>query len=198
MLLGSGLIFHRLTQNGHPRELGIHFSGIGLGIGVSALAVKAMSPWLSWRGQWLGFALLGCALLVPALRWLPVVVMRSPRGGHDPKLRDHPPRARFLAVFMAVYFCAGIGYVVSATFIVAIVSALPRLEGNGEFVFLCIGLGAAPAAMVWDLVVCRIGRLDALLAASTLQIVGILLPVCPADSDARFSARFSLAARLSA
>jgi len=82
---------------------------------------------------------------------------------------------------MAAYFCAGIGYVVSATFIVAIIDRLPGLSGSGTLVFLVLGAAAAPACIVWDLVARRSGELNALILAALLQIVGILLPVM-ADS----------------
>jgi predicted MFS family arabinose efflux permease len=82
-----------------------------------------------------------------------------------------------LRIFMAAYFCAGFGYVVSATFIVAIVNQLPGLDGQGNLVFLAIGLGAAPACINWDFIARRTGDLNALILAAVLQIVGILLPV---------------------
>jgi hypothetical protein len=44
-------------------------------------------------------------------------------------MEDRPPSALFMRIFMAAYFCAGVGYVVSATFIVAIVDRLPGLAG---------------------------------------------------------------------
>jgi MFS family permease len=78
---------------------------------------------------------------------------------------------------MAAYFCAGFGYVVSVTFIVAIVNQLPDLAGWGNLVFLAIGVGAAPACFNWDLIARRTGDLNALILAAVLQIVGILLPV---------------------
>ncbi|MCA1937167.1 MAG: MFS transporter, partial [Dechloromonas sp.] len=77
----------------------------------------------------------------------------------------------------AAYFCAGVGYVVSATFIVAIVDRLPGMAGQGTLVFLALGVGAAPACIVWDLIARRIGDLNALIAAAVLQIAGILLPL---------------------
>jgi len=78
---------------------------------------------------------------------------------------------------MAAYFCAGFGYVVSATFIVAIVNQLPGLAGQGTLAVLAIGLGAAPACINWDFIARRTGDLNALILAAVLQIVGILLPV---------------------
>ena len=90
---------------------------------------------------------------------------------------DVPPRPLFLRLFMAYYFCAGVGYVVTATFIVAIVDRLPGLSDRGTWVFLFVGLGGVPACVIWDLIARRTGDLNALLLASALQIVGILVPV---------------------
>lgn len=66
---------------------------------------------------------------------------------------------------------------VSATFIVAIVDQLPGLEGQGSWTFFVLGLAAAPACILWDLVARKIGDINALLAAFVLQTIGILLPV---------------------
>jgi len=90
---------------------------------------------------------------------------------------DRPPGPDFVRLFMAAYFCAGVGYVVSATFIVAIVDQLPGLQGKGSWTFLVVGLAAAPACIIWDLIARRIGDINALISAFALQTVGILLPV---------------------
>jgi len=176
MLLGTGLILNWLIRHHHRSELGIHFAGIGLGIAGCAAAVMLMSPALDWREQWWAFSALGCLLLVPALAWLP----RPDTSGlttSGQKMVDNPPSALYLRVFMAAYFCAGFGYVVSATFIVAIVNQLPGMAGQGNLAFLMIGLGAAPACINWDFIARRTGDLNALILAAVLQIVGILLPV---------------------
>lgn len=178
MLLGTGLILNWLIRHNHRSELGIHFSGIGLGIAGCAAAVAAMTQWLAldWREQWLAFTAIGGLLLYPALAWLPAPdtsgVTTTGR-----KLTDNPPGPLFLRIFMAAYFCAGFGYVVSATFIVAIVERLPGLAGHGNLVFLAIGIGAAPACINWDLIARRTGDLNALILAAILQIAGIVLPV---------------------
>ncbi|PIY28143.1 MAG: MFS transporter [Comamonadaceae bacterium CG_4_10_14_3_um_filter_60_42] len=176
MLLGTGLIMNWLIRHNHRSELGIHFAGIGLGIAGCAAAVMLFTPWLDWREQWFAFTALGCLLLVPALRWLPPPDTTGLTASGQ-KLQDKPPSPLYLRVFMAAYFCAGFGYVVSVTFIVAIVNQLPGLAGRGNLVFLAIGIGAAPACINWDFIARRIGDLNALVLAALLQIVGILLPV---------------------
>jgi predicted MFS family arabinose efflux permease len=176
MLLGTGLILNWLIRHNHRSELGIHFAGIGLGIAGCAAAVALMGASFDWREQWFAFSAIACVLLVPALGWLPAPDT-SPVTKTGAPMHDNPPSPLFLRLFMASYFCAGVGYVVSATFIVAIVDRLPGLEGRGTLSFLAIGLAAAPACIVWDFVARRTGELNALILAAMLQIVGILLPV---------------------
>jgi predicted MFS family arabinose efflux permease len=176
MLLSTGLIMNWLIRHNFRSEMGIHFAGIGLGIAGCAGAVMLFTPWLDWREQWFAFTALGCVLLIPALRWLPAPDT-SGLTTSGQKLQDKPPSPLYLRVFMAAYFCAGFGYVVSVTFIVAIVNQLPGLDGWGNLVFLAIGIGAAPACINWDFIARRTGDLNALILAAVLQIFGILLPV---------------------
>jgi len=49
LLLGSGLILHWLIRHDHHSELGIHFSGIGLGIASGAVAFELMHPNFDWN-----------------------------------------------------------------------------------------------------------------------------------------------------
>jgi len=176
LLIGSGLILHWLIRHGHKRELGIHFGGLGLGIAFCAIAVELMHPTFDWREQWVLLTLAGIGLAVPAWVWLPRPVGGTTTSSGEAMV-DRPPGTTFLRLFMAAYFCAGVGYVISATFIVAIVDQLPGLAGRGTWSFLVIGLAAAPACIFWDLVARRIGDINALIATFVIQIGGILLPV---------------------
>lgn len=176
MLLGTGLILNWLIRHDHRSELGIHFSGVGLGIAISAAAAALMNQWrFDWQEQWYAFTAVGCVLLLPALGWFPAPG-RGPitQSGH--LMRESPPSPTFLNILMMAYFCAGVGYVVSATFIVAIVDNLPGLRGHGTLIFLLVGLSAAPGCMIWDIVARFTGDLNAIIVAALLQTVGILLP----------------------
>lgn len=177
MLLASGLILHWLIAHRQRGELGIHFAGVGLGMLVAALAVELMLQLsFDWRAQWWGFGALALALLVPAWRWLPRPARPLPGAGGGHAHAASPPTRTFMRLMLAAYFCAGYGYVISATFIVAIVEREPLLAGAGNWTFALVGLAAAPAVMLWDLVARRIGYLGALVAAMALQVVGIVLP----------------------
>ncbi len=176
LLLGSGLILNWLIRHHYRSELGIHFAGAGLGIAVCAYAVDLMTPTFDWSQQWLILTLLGLAMAIPAWCWLP-----RPENSHlmrsGEALVDNPPSKAYLRLFMAAYLCAGVGYVISATFIVAIVDQQNPMVDEGAKVFLVLGLAAAPACIIWDLIARRIGDLNALTLACLIHTVGIVLPV---------------------
>ncbi len=176
LLMGSGLILNWMLKNGHRAELGIHFGGAGLGIAISAAVAMAMSEQFNWAQQWQIFALVGVVLVVPAWFWLPAPDMSNTTQAGE-KLVDNPPSKSWMRILFAAYFCAGFGYVISATFLVAIVENQPSLEGYGSMVWLVTGLAAAPACVFWDRIARKIGELNALFIAYGINIIGIVIPV---------------------
>lgn len=173
LLLASGLVLNWLIGHGHKPELGLHFAGIGLGVVVSGVAVAATVDGLAWDGQWLALGALGVILLVPAWLWMPAPGQPTARAAMEV---PPPPSRAWMALLVAAYFCAGFGYVVSATFIVAIVEALPLMTGMGALVWVVIGVAAIPASFLWDRVAAALGMIPALGAAYALQVASILLP----------------------
>lgn len=191
VMFGSGLILHWLMKNNMRSELGIHFSGAGLGIALGALAIE-LNPQLSWAQQWWLLSGLGVVLAIPAWRYIPCPVdnffasVKTLSAGAAQvavnKRTSLPPSAKFVRLFMAFYGCAGVGYVISATFIVAIIVdqssavSITDAQSQGNFAFLLLGLAAAPACMIWDLVARRIGDIHTLMLVSTIHLIGIILP----------------------
>jgi MFS family permease len=172
LLLSSGLVLNWLRQHGRRLELGVHFAGVGLGIVVSGLLAIVMAGSLTWAGQWLVAGAVGVVLLIPAWVWMP-----APRliGAAHTVPADRPPARLWLILFTLAYFCAGVGYVVSATFIVAIAAHKPALHGYGNVIWVVVGLGAMPSCPLWDRVARRTGDKTALLAAFTLLFASIML-----------------------
>ncbi|MCC5452308.1 YbfB/YjiJ family MFS transporter [Rheinheimera sp. UJ51] len=176
MLIASALIMHWLISHQHRAELGVHFAGLGLGIALAAFLVESMARLqLDWQLQWQLFALLGLLLAIPAWRWLPKPVF-SPVSRTSASA-DRPPTKRFLHLLLLSYFCAGYGYVISATFIVTIVERMPGLAGSGNISFIILGLAGAPAVLLWDRVARKTGYLTAIIFALWLQALAILLPL---------------------
>ncbi len=176
MLIASGLIMHWLLSHKQRAELGIHFAGLGLGIAMAALLVELMLRMqLDWRAQWHYLAVVAVLLAIPAWRWLPrpakVVVSTAQQ------VADSAPTKRFYRLMLASYFCAGYGYVISATFIVTIVERMPGLSGSGNLSFIVLGLAAAPAVLLWDVIARKTGYLKAIMLALLAQVLAILMPL---------------------
>jgi len=174
-IIASGLILKWLVKHGHRAELGIHFAGAGISIiAISVLIELMLAVCASWQQQWLALAVMAAIFSIPSWVWIPHPMVD---GENTTSVKDSPPSRRFTTLIMLAYFCAGYGYAVSSTFIVAIVERTDGLAGQGNIAFLLIGVAAMPAALVWDTIARNIGYLPALLAAYILQIIGIILPV---------------------
>lgn len=175
MLLGSGLVLGWLMRQGRRPELGLYFIGLGLGIVVSALGAWGLSQlWPTWSDQWLAFAAFGLVFFVPAWKWRPpvppqvVVSHDAATGGLG--------SPRWTWTMLTSYFAAGWGFVISATFTVAIVEREPALAGQGPLAWAMVGMAAMPAVFIWDLVARRVGDKRALLLAFGLQTIAVMLP----------------------
>ena len=175
MLLGSGLVLGWLIRQGRRPELGLYFIGLGLGIVVSALGAWFLTRlWPTWSDQWLAFAVLGLVFFMPAWRWRPPVPPQVV-AAHDAPLASVGSR-RWRWTLLTSYFAAGWGFVISATFTVAIVEREPALAGQGPLAWALVGMAAMPAVFIWDLVARRLGDKQALLLAFGLQTLAVLLP----------------------
>ena len=172
LLLASGLVLNWLIRHDFRPQLGLHFVGMGLGIILSGLAVETMAGQVPWDQQWQILGGLGIVFFLPAWFWLPAPgQLKVQNVAPTP-----PPGRKWMLLFIASYFCAGFGYVISATFIVAIVEKLPLMAGHGNWVWVIVGLTAIPSCFVWDRAAHEWGQMPALMLAFGLELVSILLP----------------------
>ena len=175
-VLASGLVLDALRQQGQAARSGWLYSGVGLGIVISGVVVRATGGALGWRGDWAVLALLAAVAIYPGWRWLPRsrgagAVTETMRGIG---LGVVSPA---LILLFAAYFLEGVGYIVSGTFLVAIVDAMPGLAGLGSGVWIVVGLAVIPSSALWAASAARIGYARALVAAYALQGCGIALPL---------------------
>lgn len=177
MIFTSGIVLSIGLLHRDPRVQMVHFSGVGIGIAVSALLVYLLS-FLSfaglagWRVDWLAGALVGAVGLVLVARLLP-----RPEGGAT-SLREPAIRwTRPLVALTLSYGLFGIGYVVTATFIVAIAregAESPLLEC---LTWLVTGAAAAVSVIAWKPVERRFGVAMAYLLALLVETVGVAVTV---------------------
>jgi predicted MFS family arabinose efflux permease len=174
LVFASSLVLDRLAAAGESRLSAVHFAGVGTGIALAALAVSALAAvGGDWRAQWLvsgGLALLALpavAALLPA---------DAPAG---PVARRPPPLALTprLGAFVAAYGLFGFGYVITATFLVAIVRDAPALRHVEALVWIVVGLAAAPSVGLWTALGRRIGVPGAFALACLVEAAGVALSV---------------------
>ena len=155
MIFLSTIIFSQLARTQQAGLQSLHFGGVGLGITVSAIVTGAVFVLgLGWQMNW--FAAAGVsAIAFMAVVWLMGVDDYAPpsQSRREPPLVWNPA----LAKITLAYAIFGAGYIVTATFLIAIVR-----QSDGGFVvesgvWLAAGLAGAPSVWLWSLVARRLG-----------------------------------------
>jgi predicted MFS family arabinose efflux permease len=174
LILASALVLDRLAEAGRPGLMALHFAGVGCGIAVSAaLVATQLAAGVSWAAMWQASGVVSAvgvaavALLVPAGQD-PMVVSHAARSeALDPRLRR----------ITLAYGLFGFGYVITATFLVAIVRAAPAIRPLEPVIWVVVGLAAAPSVLFWSRLSQRIGIPTAFAVAALAEAVGVLASV---------------------
>ena len=174
----SGWCLARLTALGRPSWGGLIYIGPGLGIALSGLAASAMvaGGWTAASG-WAVFGVL--ALLLTAGVWRtfkgPAVAAAPVTAATAPTLAPHG--AAECGLFTLAYGLAGLGYIVTATFLPVIArQALPGSVWLDLF-WPLLGLGVGVGAFLSTRLPHHIDRRRLLVAAYAMQALGVLLTV---------------------
>lgn len=177
MIFTSGIVLSIGLRHRDPRVQMAHFSGVGSGIAVSAVLVYLLfliefPAVATWRVDWFaGAALAGLGLAVVA--WL----LPRPEGSASASREPRIVWTRPLAALTLSYGLFGIGYVVTATFIVAIAregAESPLLEC---FTWLVTGAAAAVSLVMWKPVERRYSVAAAYLLAILVEMAGVAATV---------------------
>jgi predicted MFS family arabinose efflux permease len=172
IILAAGFVMSWLKQHGYKGALGLHFSGLGWGIAIPGLAIVAMNLFFDWATQWLVMGLFGLVFFIPAWCWMPEP--DNTQNQHQGSI--NPPSKRWMNLMVAAYFCAGVGYVISATFIVAILEHMPLLTGKGDWIWVLLGIAAIPSCFLWDKIAEKTSEIKALIACYSIMLMSIIIP----------------------
>jgi MFS family permease len=170
----SAEVGEALTRRGYGHWVGALYAGVGFGIAISGLIVPQLDLVGGWSLSWIGMGMIATVLAVFGIllgrRRELVQAVTINKAGHAGSLRV----VHLLAV---AYFFEGLGYIVTATFIVAIITITPGLESFAPYSWVAVGLAAVPSTLFWPYLARRIGSQRALLSAYTLQAAGILVSI---------------------
>ena len=173
LILASALTMDRLAAAGRPGLAALHFAGVGLGIALSAVLVAFVA---GWDAMWFASGLASAFGLMLCTIFLPAGSNRS-RAGAAPGTAPRDPRLWRMTLAYGLF---GFGYVITATFLVAIVrTEVPHLESS---IWVMVGLGAAPSVWLWGLLGRRIGTAQAFAMAAIVEAIGVLASVASAGA----------------
>ena len=171
MIFLSSIVFDRLARAGRDGLMAAHFGGVGLGIAISAVLIAILlQAGADWRQGWIwsGVLSLAAAFALVALLDAPPSTGKAQRA--EPHLVMKAPLLRAIIA----YGLFGFGYVVTATFLVAIV----RL-GEGDrlyeaWVWLATGLAGIPSVWLWNRIASRVGLFRAYALGCVVELAGVL------------------------
>lgn len=163
-----------LARRGYGHWVGTLYSGLGIGIILSGLFVPQLDSVGGWDATWVGMGVIATLLAVTGVAIGRKRELVQPVAISKPTQESKLGSIRILAVG---YFFEGLGYVVTATFIVAIIAATPELADYAAYSWVAVGLAAVPSTILWPLLARRIGSKRALLAAYTVQATGIMVSI---------------------
>src|SRR5216684_1628050 len=140
LILSSTIVLDRLAEAGRSGLSALHFAGVGTGITVSAVLVAELQHLgESWQVLWLASGAVTFVALLAAAGLLP--------EGSSPTVRSTGEEKgaidRGLRRLMIAYGLFGFGYVITATFLVAIVRATPTIRPFEPVIWIVIGIAAA-------------------------------------------------------
>lgn len=178
LILSSSIVLDRLAQTNKANLSGYFYSGVGVGIFLSAILIPRINDLYHWEGAWIGLALISAGLMVFSMFWLKEFA-NTKQNTPAPKSNNikTPPRS-WLPFLIITYCLEGLGYIVTGTFIVPIAEQTKIFSDGGHtVVWLFVGLAAIPSCVIWSEIAKRWGYVKTLLISMILQAFGIALPV---------------------
>ena len=177
LVFASALVLDRLAAAGRSDLSAVHFAGVGVGITVSAVVSWGFASWGGWRAIWLAAGAVSLIAVAAVAGLIPARAQEAPaRSRRANRLK---PR---LVAFVAAYGLFGFGYIITATFLVAIVRGSDEVRGLEPVVWLVVGLTAAPSVAFWTRSGARVGIARAFALACVVEAIGVAASVMGATT----------------
>ena len=174
MIFVTAVVSAKLVESKRPELLVHQFTGVGFGIVISSLACAGvLAAGGGWRVCWLVCGALALVGLILAVVFLEKGAPVRARGDHEPPL----PRSKPLRNIIAAYGLFGFGYIITTTFLIAIVrdnGDAPRMEA---IVWIITGLAVLPSTYLWGKLARKIGLPLTYAAGCFVEAIGVMAAV---------------------
>jgi predicted MFS family arabinose efflux permease len=173
LVLASTLVLEWLAKAGQAGLSALCFAGVGIGIAVSAMLVATMlCAGQSWQSLWLAS---GALSLVAAI--VVGILLRPHSTSAQRNEQERQAASRNLLRLIAAYGLFGFGYVITATFLIAIVRTTPTARSLEPVIWFVFGLAAAPSVALWTRIATSLGASRAFALACLVEAIGVAASV---------------------
>jgi predicted MFS family arabinose efflux permease len=178
MIFTSQIVLFHAAVAKNEGAPALHYGGVGVGIALSSLLVFLLSnvtifEWASWRQEWIAGGLFSLAVVIFVSAVLPTLGSGSGAKKPEPQLVWKKP----LVLTTLSYGIYGFGYVVTATFLVA----MARQSNSGAWIeflsWFLAGCATVVSLYAWNPIKRRIGLEWAYLWALVALAIGVFASI---------------------
>jgi predicted MFS family arabinose efflux permease len=174
LILASTVVLEQLAKAERNELSAVHFAGVGTGIAISAALVAALLHLgQGWRALWLASGALSLAALLAAALLLPRFANSTTQTGKQTSGVASPGLQRLIVA----YGLFGFGYIITATFLVAIVRATSAIQALEPLIWIVFGMAAVPSIALWARIQTALGIPTTFAIACIVEAAGVLASV---------------------
>ena len=173
LILGTSLIVSHVQKKGKIFLGTAHFSGVGLGMALSAIVVSYLGFLnFTWDELWFSIGILAIMLSFQIIKFTPI---QKAEVKYDLKSKNKTSLG--FSLITISYGLYGFGYVAFGTFISTMSRLTPGLEKTEPYVWFVVGVTGIPSVFFWNWFGSKIGNDIGLFLANLILGLGVLFSV---------------------
>ena len=173
LILGTSLIVSHVQKKGKIFLGTAHFSGVGLGMALSAIFVSYLGFLnFTWDELWFSIGILAIMLSFQIIKFTPIQ-----KAEVKYNLKSKHKTSLGFSLITISYGLYGFGYVAFGTFISTMSRLTPGLEKTEPYVWFVVGVTGIPSVFFWNWFGSKIGNDIGLFLANLILGLGVLFSV---------------------
>ena len=173
LILGTSLIVSHVQKKGKIFLGTAHFSGVGLGMALSAIVVSYLGFLnFTWDELWFSIGILAIMLSFQIIKFRPIQ-----KAEVKYNLKSKNKTSLGFSLINISYGLYGFGYVAFGTFISTMSRLTPGLEKTEPYVWFVVGVTGIPSVFFWNWFGSKIGNDIGLFLANLILGLGVLFSV---------------------